>query len=128
MTNIDPAQIHTEELRQFSLKYGYWGDYPNTLFFVIRNPKCDKATALYLFWHCDPVGFFELYADEDEALVTGDWCRDYYRLFIEIQEKYATGFYVESSFCVEPEKEAVGELTSDCLKTPILDIMYKPSC
>ncbi len=117
----------TEELRRFAQKYSNWGDFPTLLFEVIRNPKCDKGTALHVFWSSDPVSFFELYADEEEALKAGEYSRDYYQLLVELQEKYVEGFYLESDFYVDPEKETGGDFISDKLKTQIADIMRRPS-
>jgi hypothetical protein len=127
MNEINPAQLQTtEELRQFAEEFN-WDDGAEVLFSVMRNPRCDKGTALCIFWQSDPISFFELYANQEEAQWATENGDDYYRLLVELQEKYVAGFYVESDFYVDPEKEAVGELTSDKLKTPIPDIMRKPS-
>ena len=127
MYEINPANFQTtEEVRRFAEKFN-WDAGATDLFAVIRNPKCDKGTALLVFWLSDPVSFFELYTNQEEARSAAESGDDYYRLLVEIQENYVAGFYVESDFYVDPEKEAVGELASDKLKTPIPDIMRKPS-
>lgn len=115
----------TEELRLLAERFN-WDDDPDVLFPVIRNSKCDKGTALFLFWLSDPVSFFELWGSEEEALATGEWSRDWYHLLVEIQSRYVAGFYKESDFHVDPKKEAVGDFTSDSLKTDIPDVMRQP--
>jgi hypothetical protein len=110
------------ELHLFAGQWNY-GDFPEPLFSIIRNPECDKGTALYIYWLSDPVSFFELYLNEDEAASQGEWTLGYYRLLSEIQERIMSGFYSNERISIEPEKVAVGELTSGNLRTKIPDIM-----
>jgi hypothetical protein len=116
----------TEELHLFVEKWNF-GDFPEPLFSIIRHPECDKGTALYIYWLNDPVSYFELYASANEASLRGQYELDNYNLLTEIQERLNAGFYEKETISIDPQEVAVGELTSPELKTPVLDVMMKPS-
>ena len=55
-----------DELHQLVLNYSVHYDGIDTMVDVIRNPYCDKNTALYLFWDLDPADFFMGYTSRDD--------------------------------------------------------------
>lgn len=116
----------TEELHYFATLWN-WDDHADAIFPIIRNPLCDRGTALYFFWLTDPVHFFESYATAEDIEEWNTFRRGYFELLCEIQQRMEDGFYTVETIAVNPREIAVGETQSEKLKKPIPDIMLQPS-
>ena len=63
------------------------------LFWIIRRPECDLATAMEVFVGGEPSFHAEKFTDADEV---PDWCLDSFLLTSEIFERWRVGFYRRS--------------------------------
>jgi hypothetical protein len=62
---------------------------------VIENTKCDKGTALMVYWRAEPVYFYEKYAQEKEV---PEHALDIYQTIKEIEKRIQAGFYKNHIF------------------------------
>jgi len=62
---------------------------------VIENPKCDKGTALMIYWRAEPVTLYEEYLQEEDVPAHA---RDIYQTTKEIEKRVQSGFYKNHIF------------------------------
>jgi len=55
----------TEELHEFAERYN-WGKGTDSLIDLVRNPACDKNTALLIFWLAIPADYQEQYSSRED--------------------------------------------------------------
>jgi hypothetical protein len=60
---------------------------------VIRDPRCDRGTALIVYWEADPVSLYEQAATKDDLEPTYVDERELFEFLVEIEERVADGFY-----------------------------------
>ena len=110
--------ISSEKLHQFVLNYN-WDAGNESMQWVIRNPLCDKGTALLVYWHAISSTLYQYTLREDVP----DWLISSYDLVTEIEEKYLSGFYKLSNLKFDPRNDDqwdnVAEITAKELKRPI---------
>jgi hypothetical protein len=116
----------TEELHYFATLWN-WDDRADALFAIIRNPLCDRGTALHFYWLTDPVHFFGSYATASDIEEWNTQKQGYFELLCEIQQRVTDGFYTIETIAVNPQEIAVGETQSGKLKKDIPEIMLQPS-
>lgn len=113
------------ELHMFAATWNWDNATKEPLFCVIRDPRCDKGTALRLYWAGDPVDLYETYADGDEVK---DYEQERYDLLKEIETRFVSGFYTRQEICFDPRTDWIPGLTSsDKLKHPLPLIMLEPT-
>src|SRR5688500_16430561 len=55
------------ELHMFAANWNWDNATLDPLFHVIRDPRCDKGTALRLYWAGDPISLYEMFANREEV-------------------------------------------------------------
>jgi hypothetical protein len=100
------AEMGPEELHQYAGNYNCDGG-ADGLRAVIRHPRCDRGTALMVFWRLGPGWYFQ-YPHPD--LVPG-YERDWHDLLAEIQARYVIGGFVEGSIAIDPRHQDGQDLT-----------------
>lgn len=101
-------QITTpEELHQLAINYN-WDDGIGIPDWIIRQPFCDRGTALLVFWRAAPRPYYG-YANRDEVLKKQggifDDEVDYYDLVKEIETRYLAGFYSQQNIAFDPNND-----------------------
>src|SRR5690349_9296432 len=84
-----------EELHAFALHYN-WDDGVELLTLIIRNPMCDRGTALMLYWLTD--GIFAQRAEEISR-----YQGHVYALAMEIERRFLAGFYTGAAIRFDPK-------------------------
>ncbi len=94
-------QLQTsEELHVFAWNWNWdWGVEP--LAKLIRDPRCDRGTALLLYWTACPKWLYQ-FANKDEV---PSWAHPTYELVKEIEEKYLAGFYHQARIAFNPRND-----------------------
>ena len=78
-----------------------WDDGCKILEWIIRNPACDKGTALLLYWHACPKWLYQ-YTDRDEV---PEWSRTDYDFVKELEGRYLSGFYKQTEIAFNPSND-----------------------
>ncbi len=78
-----------------------WDDGCKVLEWIIRNPICDKGTALLLYWRACPKWFYQ-YTSRDEI---PEWSRSIYDFIKEVEERYLSGFYKQAEIAFDPRDD-----------------------
>jgi hypothetical protein len=92
-----------EELHQVASHWN-WDDRmtADLLGRIVEDPKCDRGTASWIYWHTD--GLFAAYASPEEAK---SWARKYFVLCLRIEEKIEKRAFQSSAIRFDPH-EAFG--------------------
>jgi len=85
-----------EELHQFVLYYN-WDDGIDALKKVNSHPKCDRGTALLIYWLSGPAVCE--YASRDEC---PDYYLDLYDYVVDLEEKLLSNYYNTNQIYVDP--------------------------
>ena len=85
-----------------------WDDGCELLTWIIRNPICDKGTALLIYWHAGP-GWQYQFLNRDEV---PKYARANYDLIKEIETRYISGFYTEASIAFDPSNDEETDWTT----------------
>jgi Domain of unknown function (DUF4274) len=102
-----------------------WDGGVEPLKWIIRQPQCDRATALLVYWKGGP-GFMAQYDSRDEvpshALAN-------YDLVKEVERRYLSDFYTRYEIAFDPRKHAGLDWTKEYAditkKQPIPDRMHQ---
>jgi hypothetical protein len=102
LSAIDSLQT-PEELHQVVMHWN-WDDRMTArlLSRIVENPKCDRGTASFIYWHTD--GLFAAYATPEEARSRS---RDYFILCLRIEEKIEKRAFQTETIRFNPQ-EAFG--------------------
>ena len=86
---------------QYFLADNYnWDDGPIVLDWIIDSPKCDKGTALLIFWRAEPDFYFEYTADNIEEYEKPVW-----DLLQKILKKFKENGFKQSKYKFDPTAE-----------------------
>ncbi|HEX8235189.1 MAG TPA: DUF4274 domain-containing protein [Abditibacteriaceae bacterium] len=111
------------ELHMFATNWNWDNGTKEPLFRVIQDSRCDKGTALRLYWAGDPLYFYETYANRDEV---EEYHQQNYDLLKDIEKRLIGGFYTEQNICFDPHSDWIPGLTSsDNLKQHIPEVMLE---
>ncbi len=77
-----------------------WDDGEEVLDWIISNPKCDKGTALMIFWRAEP-DYYTRYQDETDA----DHDAEEFRFVKKIIHNFETGFYKREQIHYDPSAD-----------------------
>jgi hypothetical protein len=107
-----------EELHQLAINYN-WDDGIGIPDWIIRQPFCDRGTALLVYWHAAPRPNYE-YANRDEVLKKrgsiSEYEIEYYDLVKEIETRYLTGFYTQQNIAYDPTNDQGHDFTQEYLE------------
>jgi hypothetical protein len=92
------------------------------LLWMIRQPDCDKATALTIFFKGQPFYYLEFVADRTK--VPGH-SLEIYDFLVEIRQRFAKGFYSRSEIAFDGEREMSSVYRSSASPTSIQNF-YPP--
>jgi hypothetical protein len=110
---------------QVAMNWNWDGD-NEPLTWMIRQPKCDSATALLIYWHGAPAWYCQ-YANSSEVKPHE---MKTYTLIKEIEQKYSGGFYSDQNIYFDPADDDgtnwTAEYQDKITKTTIPPMMYKP--
>jgi hypothetical protein len=116
-----------EEWHQIAWNWN-WDNGIEPLLWIIRQPQCNKGTALLIYWYSGPKWLYQ-YNNRDEVkpynLIS-------YDLVKEIEEKYTSGFYQNDNINFDPANDFDGhdwtkEYEEIEVKQNIPDMMFKPT-
>ena len=101
------------ELHFFAVTWNWDNATTEPLLRVIRDKRCDKGTALHLYWMGDPISFYEN-AGSREEVNNGV---DVYDVVREVEEKLVSNYYENQNIKFDPRTAwTPGGITSNCLK------------
>lgn len=78
-----------------------WDDGCELLTWIVCNPICEKGTALLLYWRAGPRWFYQ-FSNRDEI---SKYELPIYDLIKEIETRYISGFYKESTIAFDPKND-----------------------
>ncbi len=114
----EPIEIH-KVAKNYNWDHGH-----DTLFWMIRNPNTDKATALSLYWLGQPKEFTE-YKSRQE--VEEDQLNNY-DFLMELEKNYRENFYKSGQISYDPKNDMGTDWTesenSSNKARPIPEVMY----
>lgn len=125
------AQASPEQWHQVACNWN-WDNGEQELRWIIRQPSCDRGTALLVYWHGGP-RWYAQYATRDEVPrheLEG------YALVREIEHRYLTGAYTRQELAFDPHADyGVSERGYDWTlayadlpnRHPIPELMYVAS-
>jgi len=102
-----------------------WDNRIEPLRWIIENPKCDKGTALLIYWYGNP-GWYTKYDNKDQVSV---YEMDNYLLVKDIEEKYLSGYYKNENIYFDPKDDEGDDWTRDIQEEALTKIpseMTKP--
>lgn len=76
-----------------------WDDGVQVLDWIVDSPRCDKGTAVMIFWKAEPDFYFD-YTEE----TIGEWEKDVWMLLQKILKKIRSGAFARSRFAFNPAK------------------------
>ncbi len=95
----DFEKLTSSELHYLASIYN-WDDDKDVLTWIANSTKCDKGTALLIFWRSEP-DFYTRFDNEQEA----DYEADVYRLVRNIIDNFSSGFYKNSRISYDPNED-----------------------
>jgi len=106
-----------------------WDDGEEALVRIIRNPLCDKATALLIYWMGAPLDLYTHYAADNEVPVHS---KKAWQLLKEVEKRIAERVYTINYLRLDPayfngtywmtEEAKNSPLIPDCMKQPVRGI------
>jgi hypothetical protein len=105
-----------------------WDAGTDALWKIIRDPNCDRATALMIYWKSRPEWDLQ-YAERSEV---PDWRLEVYDLQLALVEQYERGFYQLQTLSFDPRNDNGNNWTDeypelqDNFKRSIPPLMYEP--
>ena len=100
-----------------------WDDGEEVLDWIISNPKCDKGTALLIFWRAQPDDY-TCYENEKEA----DYNSGVFLMLKKIIKNFETDFYKKEAIFCDPKNEVYDINYKDKnAKWNIPDFMKQPT-
>lgn len=95
-----------EELHQLALNYN-WDDGVETPAWIIKQPFCDRGTALLLFWRAAPRPYYYAYANRDDVphSMIYEYDLSLYDLVQELEEKYLSDFFTHQNIAFNPAND-----------------------
>lgn len=128
LENAEPSQWH-------SLAQDWeWENGIKGLQWIISNPKCDKATALLIYWAADPNFYYQFNGIEN--LQPSNNNRQIFDFLLDIEAKYTTNYYTINNWNYDPTNDVYGgnlvaldasdeklvvHQIPDLMKTPLLE-------
>ncbi|WP_309716339.1 hypothetical protein [Armatimonas sp.] len=102
------------------------------LWHIIRYPQCAKGTALWIFWHSEPLFWLSNFASTEEIAESPSRLSSVRSealtrvpMLLEIQQRYQDGFYTRDTVAVDPTA-LLPKLHSPELKVPIAEVLRQP--
>lgn len=100
-----------------------WDDGEEVMDWIISNPKCDKGTALIIFWKSEP-DYYTQYKNAEEA----EYNSLAFLMVRKIIENFETGFYKNESIAYNPKEEVYDlDYKYENAKWEIPDFMKQPT-
>lgn len=113
--------LNTSSSMHFLADIYNWDDGEEVLDWIISNPKCDKGTALLIFWRAEPDDY-TCFSNEKEA----DDEKGIFLMLKKIIDNFETGFYKRERICFDPEEEGYDlDYKDEDAKWAIPDFMKK---
>jgi hypothetical protein len=116
--------VTPEEVHHYAWHYN-WDDGEASMHQLLDHPAIDKGTVLLIYWRASP-RWFRQFATRDEV---DDWARSAYDLIKEIEQRFATDFYMRQSIRYDPaddrESSHTDGYTDIEIKQDIPDEMYQ---
>jgi hypothetical protein len=85
-----------EELHYFAAEYNWDNGTIESLRWIIRQPFCDKGTALLLYWSADPKSLYSRYANREQV---EEYYLDQYDFLKELEDRILEDRYSLQNFC-----------------------------
>ena len=114
----NPAELHL-----IAGNYN-WDDGAKVLTWIVDSPRCDKATAVMLFWHAQPSYYTRFYSQKE-----AEWDKDVFRLLRRIMKNVASGFYQTALIAYDPQTDPKAEGVDEIdpkAKWSIPDVLKQP--
>ncbi|QDT38831.1 DUF4274 domain-containing protein [Stratiformator vulcanicus] len=117
LRSASPAQWH-------KVARGWnWQGGIRELSWIARQPTCDRATALMIFWRGSPRYFAQFhFADE-----VPESRFDEFQLLRDIERRYLSGFYEQCRFTYDPRGDAGHDLTTE-IEVPQRHVISEDLC
>lgn len=120
------AQATPDEWHQVAWNWN-WDSGVEPLRWIVQRPKCDRGTALLIYWYAGP-RYFAQYASREEVL---EYSLEHYDLIMAIERAYLAGFYTRQEIAFDPSDDAgfdwTAEYAAEPLQRPIPAAMYTAS-
>lgn len=84
-----------------------WDNDLTVLWWIINNPKTDKATALMIYWMSAP-RWGKQYANRQEIAENASWYLNHFDFIEDLESKYTSGFYTNQNYAYNPAKDFNG--------------------
>jgi hypothetical protein len=97
------TQASPEEWHQVAWSWN-WDNGVEELRWIIRQPTCDRGTALLVYWYGGP-RYFAQYASRDEV---PEYQLEEYDLVMEIERRYLAGAYLRQEIAFDPHDDDGG--------------------
>jgi len=120
------AQMSAEELHAFASKMNWDGGGAERLNRVVAHPKCDRGTALMIYWRADPA--FYLKYGTREAVKTKLWpsALEEWDMMRHIEERLAdTNSFATARIPYDPQNDHGRDLTKQRRKRPPFPILER---
>lgn len=98
--DFDIFQTLTSAEQYYLASIYNWDDGIAVLDWIIDSPKCNKGTAIMIFWMSEPDYYFDYTKDSID-----DWAEDVWRLLQKIIAKFNKNEFKKSIFGFNPRKE-----------------------
>ena len=79
-----------------------WDNGHEPLKWIIENSRCDKATALLIYWH-GGAGWYVQYKNRSDV---PEWEISAYDLIKDIEQRYTSGFYSRQEIAYNPHDDS----------------------
>ncbi len=116
----------SDELHHFAWNYN-WDNDLDDLWWIIRNPLCDKGTALLLYWTACPRWLYQ-YGRREEV---PPYEREHYDFVKELEHRYLTNLYTHETTHVDPSNDRGTNWTTEyrdvAIKQQIPEAMFTPT-
>ena len=110
-----------EELHYFAASWNWDAGTVEPLWPVVRNPACQRATALLLFWSAQPEDY-RRYGSVDEVPESG---KEIYKLVKHIEQEFLADRFAGGAVAYAPSKHWGFQDPSPSDKWAIPEVMYQ---
>lgn len=107
------AEATPEDWHQVAWSWN-WDAGTEPLQWIIRQPNCDRGTALLIYWHAGP-RWMAQYASRDEA---PSYQHEGYDLIMEIEAAYLAGRYTNTQISFDPRDDLGYDWTAEYADQP----------